>query len=619
MSGRYDGTEFNSIRYLSSSSGGLGSCPDGMARLSYYGVSAFPTLIWMGTEVLVGAGTDVIDGGPYDAIVQAHIADATPWAMEVTGYSFGPSPYATVKVDLEDDVADISTLRVRVCIIENDCLYSGDYEQDVLRDIVADVPVTINTAGQTQTVTGNFTMDPLWNPANMRVVAFLQRDSDKAMQQSCTSVPTGDWAFRYYSLGDRVAVASGSHEFGDFALFNVGDATDTYDLSLDTGDLPGSWSAYITDGVSNYSALQVTLAPGERATYNVVIETGATGGGAAELVIHSQGNRTDDRRLRYSAITADTQVLLVDDDGGETFESSYYGPALGSTGRSFAIWDRSGAALTGALLSNFDVVVWNVGFAFPTLDASDRAALGAYLDGGGALLVSGQDVGWELATQLGSSVLAWYRQYLHANFVLDDTNDYTLDGVAGDPISDGMMLTISGGDGANNQEYPDAISAYDAAAHVIFRYGTTYNGAVAADTGTYRVVYLGFGFEAINNAADRALLMQRAMNWLNPDLTGVPEEPAAFALRLEQNLPNPFNPKTTIRFTLPSAGDAKLLVFDASGRRVATLVDGPQTAGPQEIIWNGRDDAGNTLATGMYFYRLQHADGEQTRKMLLLK
>jgi hypothetical protein len=619
MSGRYDGTEFNSIRYLSSSNNGLGSCPDGMARISYYGISAFPTLVWMGTDALVGAGEDVMDGDPYDAIVQAHLTDATPWAMEVTGYSFGSgSAYATVRVELEED-ANPSTMKVRVCVLENDCLYSGDLEQDVLRDIVADVPVTINTAGQVQTVTGNFTMDPLWNPANMRIVAFIQRDSDKSIVQSCTSTPTGDWAFRYYSVGDRVTIASGSYEFGDFALFNMGDAADTYDLTLDTANLPGGWNAYITDGVNNSSALQVVLAPGERALYNVVIETGAAGGGAVELVIHSQGNRTDDRRVSYSAITPDTQVLLVDDDGGEAFETLHYGPALGTTGRSFAIWDRSAAPLTAAILANFDVVVWDVGFAFPTLDDSDRAALGAYLDGGGALFVSGQDVGWELESSIGGAALAWYRQYLHADWVADDTNDYTLDGVAGDPISDGMSIVIQGGDGANNQEYPDAIAAYDAAAHVIFNYSASYKGALAADTGVYRVVYLGFGFEAISTPANRALLMQRALNWVNPDLTGLPEEPAAFALRLEQNLPNPFNPKTAIRFSLPSAGDATLRIFDASGRRVATLLDGPQTAGEHEVVWNGQSDGGQPMASGVYFYRLQHADGEQTRKMLLLK
>lgn len=619
MSGRYDGTEFNSIRYLSNSSGGLGSCPDGLARISYYGANAFPWLVWQGTEVLVGAGTDVIDGDPYDAIVQAHIAEATPWAMEITDFSWGPAPFATVRIELEEDVADITSHSLRIAVIEDDLLFGSEAETDVLRDIIADLPITINTAGQVQTHTANFTMDPTWLPANMRIVAFIQRDTDKVMLQSCNTIPTGDWAFRYYSLGDRVLVTSGTHEFGDFALFNMGDATDTYDLSLDTTDLPVGWSAYITDGVSNYSALQVTLAPGERAIYNVGIETGTAGGGAVELVIHSQGNRTDDRRLRYSAITPDTQVLLVDDDGGEAFESAYYGPALGTTGRSFAVWDRSGAALTGDILANFDAVVWDVGFAFPTLDEADRTAIGAYLDGGGALFVSGQDIGWELATQLGAPVLAWYRQYLHANFVLDDTNDYTLDGVAGDPISNGISLTINGGDGANNQEYPDAINPYDAAAHTIFNYSATYKGAIAADTGVYRVVYLGFGFEAVNSAASRALLMQRALNWLVPDLTGVPEEPAAFALRLDQNLPNPFNPKTTIRFALPTAGEATLAVFDASGRRVATLLDGPQAAGAHEVVWGGRDDAGNTVPTGIYFYRLQHASGEETRKMLLLK
>jgi len=618
MSGRYDGTEYNSIRYMASS-GGL-SCPDADARIAYYGVTGYPTVIWMGTEPVVGADANTDDGSPYDGIVQAHLADATPWAMAVTDHVFGLGAYATVRVELEDDVADISNTYLRIAVIEDNLVYEGgDVEVDVVRDIIADVPITINTAGQVQTHTAPFTMGLDWLPANMRIVAFIQRDGDKSVLQSCNTIPTPDWAFRYYSVGDRVVLTSGSHEFGDFALFNMGDASDTYDLTLDTSNLPGDWNAYLTDGVSNYSALQVTLAPGERALYNVVIETGSAGGGKATLVIHSQGNRTADRQISYSAITPDTQVLLVDDDGGEAFESTYYAPALGSTGRSHAIWDRTAAALTADLLANFEVVVWNVGFAFPTLDPTDRAAIGAYLDAGGALFVSGQDVGWDLARPSVGEDPVFYHNYLHANYVLDDTNDYTLDGVAGDPISNGMSLVISGGDGANNQEFPDAISAYDATAHVIFNYSATYKGAVAADTGIYRVVYLGFGFEAISTPANRALLMQRAIDWLDPDLTGVPENPAALALRLEQNLPNPFNPKTTIRFSLPSAGDAKLFVFDANGRRVATLVDGPQMAGPQEVIWDGRDDSGQALASGMYFYRLQSTAGEQTRKMLLLK
>ena len=401
--------------------------------------------------------------------------------------------------------------------------------------------------------------------------------------------------------------------------FNMGAASDTYDLSLDTSGMPGDWNAYITDGVSNYSALSVTLAPGERAIYNVVMETGTPGGGKAVLGIHSQGNRTADRQLSYSAITPDTQVLLVDDDGADAFETAYYGPALATTGRSFATWDHSAAPLTGAILANFDVVVWNVGYAYPTLDAADRAAIGSYLDGGGALFVSGQDVGWELATQLGAPVLAWYRQYLHANFVLDDTNDYTLDGVAADPISNGMSIVIQGGDGANNQEYPDV--------HQPLRCDGSRDLQVRDDLQRRHRRGRGSsprGLPGLRLRGDQHAGQPRAAHAAGDELAesgsdGRARRRVAVALRLEQNLPNPFNPKTTIRFSLPSAGAASLFVYDASGRRVATLLDGPQVAGAEEVVWNGRDDAGNPLATGMYFYRLQHASGEQTRKMLLLK
>ncbi len=622
MSDRYEGTEFNSIRYLGSASNGQGSVPESDARHGYYGVSAFPSLVWMGTQMLVGAGTDVIDGAPYDAIMQAHLADATPWALSVTSHNFGPGAYATVHVELEDDIADISGHNLRICILEDDLYFGSEFETDVLRDIVADIPITIDMAGQTMDHTANFTMDGGWNAANMRVVAFIQRDSDKSVLQSCNSETVGDYSFRYYSLGERVAVDSGSHEFGEFALFNMGDLDDTYDISLDLSGLPGDWNAYITDGMTQFGSQSVPVSSGDRASFNVVVETGSSGGGTVVLNLHSQNARTDDRQLTYTVITADTEILLVDDDGADSFEVDYYAPALGGTGRSSATWDRNSATLTGDILANFDIVVWNVGFAFPTLDDSDREALGSYLDGGGALFVSGQDIGWELESSIGGAARDWYRQYLHADYIADNAADHTLDGVDGDFITNGMSIAISGGDGANNQEYPDDVDPFDSDAQVIFTYNASKNGALAIDTPTYRVVYLAFGFEAIDNATDRANLMERSILWLMRDLTGVPGDPgdtAPMALRLDQNLPNPFNPKTMIRFALPNTGQARLDVFDVEGRRVRVLANGNHDAGEYELSWDGRDDAGRSLSSGVYFYRLQAEDLNQTRKMLLLK
>ena len=94
--------------------------------------------------------------------------------------------------------------------------------------------------------------------------------------------------------------------------------------------------------------------------------------------------------------------------------------------------------------------------------------------------------------------------------------------------------------------------------------------------------------------------------------------PAAQYL-LEQNAPNPFNPRTEIWFDLPGATPARLAVYDASGALVRVLVDGELPAGRHRAVWTGSDDRGEDAASGIYFYRLDSAFGVQTRKMVLLK
>lgn len=91
------------------------------------------------------------------------------------------------------------------------------------------------------------------------------------------------------------------------------------------------------------------------------------------------------------------------------------------------------------------------------------------------------------------------------------------------------------------------------------------------------------------------------------------------AARLAQNTPNPFNPRTTIRFHLDAAGPARLMVFDVSGRRVATLVDRPLPAGDGRVEWDGRDNAGHAVASGVYFYRLDVPGSSDSRPMVLLR
>ena len=88
---------------------------------------------------------------------------------------------------------------------------------------------------------------------------------------------------------------------------------------------------------------------------------------------------------------------------------------------------------------------------------------------------------------------------------------------------------------------------------------------------------------------------------------------------LKQNYPNPFNPDTHIDFTLTEGGWVQLEVLDLLGRRVQLLAEGDFPAGEHSVMWDGRNNDGEAVATGVYFYRLETDGGSLTRKMMLMK
>jgi flagellar hook assembly protein FlgD len=93
----------------------------------------------------------------------------------------------------------------------------------------------------------------------------------------------------------------------------------------------------------------------------------------------------------------------------------------------------------------------------------------------------------------------------------------------------------------------------------------------------------------------------------------------ARSLALYQNHPNPFNPSTTISFTLPEKSATTLSIYNVNGELVTTLVNRALEAGFEEVTWNGRDANGNQVSTGVYFYRLCAGKRTLTKKMVLLK
>jgi len=88
---------------------------------------------------------------------------------------------------------------------------------------------------------------------------------------------------------------------------------------------------------------------------------------------------------------------------------------------------------------------------------------------------------------------------------------------------------------------------------------------------------------------------------------------------LHQNYPNPFNPETTIQYQVPKRSEVKLVIFSVLGQRVATLVDEVQSMGVYSVQWDGKDDTGKKVASGVYLYRLQTKQFVQVKKLALLR
>jgi hypothetical protein len=159
------------------------------------------------------------------------------------------------------------------------------------------------------------------------------------------------------------------------------------------------------------------------------------------------------------------------------------------------------------------------------------------------------------------------------------------------------------------------------------------NGAVMiqatpnAAASTARFVLSGFGFNYIRDDVpsvplDRDVFLHDIIIYLQnlvPDPIGV--DPVAYANRLDNAYPNPFNPSTTIRYSIKDRGHVSLTVYNAAGQLVRTLVNDVQTPRTEgfTIKWDGTNNAGQAVSSGVYFYKLASKGFVQTKKMVLLK
>ena len=300
-------------------------------------------------------------------------------------------------------------------------------------------------------------------------------------------------------------------------------------------------------------------------------------------------------------------------------------------------------ATSAATLGMYSAIIWDVGErSSSALTAEEQQLLQAWIKRPGAnrgLLAAGDNLAYDLVYN-GQEVNSFFTCTLGGVFLRDiwentpqDSLTPTLTGATGTRIAkepfplDGTCPSINRFDALGTSScagskargwiaYPNTMLA-----------SIEKRDSVGVVADSSRSVLLGFSLGAIPSIVRRNLLLYRTIveEFEVPGCyvaTGVEETPAPAgspAARLFGAAPNPFNPWTTIRFTLSRPARVRLLIFDVSGARVRNLTDRALPAGEYHITWDGKNDRGRELASGAYFYRLEADREVQAKKLILLR
>ncbi|RKZ30072.1 hypothetical protein DRQ36_06730 [bacterium] len=552
------------------------------------------------------------------AIISRLAVDA-PLALSITA---GES--IKVEVDVETPVTG-GDQRIFVALTESELYFPSPIEidsfQNVLREILPDNdgrPIDLTTTGVQEFVFMH-PWDPDWDPAHMKAITWVQ---DMSASPAGYNVHNAAWAevtepTYYFSFDAGVTSGMASSDtmivLGGGDLENLGGGDDSYEIRL-IKDLPTGWSAAFCSGTSCFpDSGIVDILSGNSEVITVEVFTAGDGAGSVNLAIKSLASGRVDT-ASYVVVQNPT-ILLVDDDAGSDYEY-YYETSLVNLGEISYTHCRDDGELSATDLSSVEIVVWMTGNDWSDVFTSDdTTAIGRFLDGGGKLFITGQDIGYFC------NEMAWsgfYQNRFKAEFVADDTDILTVIGSPGG-IFDGLIYDIIGGDGAGNAVYPSEINAYGGGVLAMQYNGGSMPGAAVVYEGAYSLVYFAFPFEAISTQADRDSTMARILDFLRSspvveDGVQKPEKPLIISAA-----PNPFNPATELSFEITEPENGRLEIFDINGRKVAVLAEEALETGRHTFIWNGRDDFGRELPSGVYMARLIVGEKKTTRKLLLAK
>ncbi len=294
-------------------------------------------------------------------------------------------------------------------------------------------------------------------------------------------------------------------------LRNLGFNTDHYNMSSSGGTFP---VAFYDATCTTATTTTPNVAPGATTgvCVKVSIPTTGTGTSVATITATSAGNPAVSGSATVKTIAVTVDTLLVDEDGNSPDTSSFYSTALTSAGVPFITWDlNADPNLTAPFMESFKNIVWFTGNSFPAPISPYETRLTAYLNNSGRLFISGQDL-----LDQAAGTTPFVLNYLHVTWDGSETqNDKATNNV------NGVTGTLTAGVGmvpldstVLGNTFMDQITPNTGAIGIFTDDAAKTDGL--SFSGTYKVVFLPFGFEEYGTAAQKADLVTRVMTFFGP-------------------------------------------------------------------------------------------------------
>jgi subtilisin family serine protease len=230
------------------------------------------------------------------------------------------------------------------------------------------------------------------------------------------------------------------------------------------------------------------------------------------------------------------RILVVDDDDRKDYQRFYLG-AIDSLGAFYRYWPIDTLGLPPQeTLNRYPVVIWFTGLdSINSLTEAEQNLLANYLNNGGNLFISGQNIGQNIGQT------SFYQNYLKARYIGPNANTYWMVGISGDPIGGGDTVVAAGGGGANNARSNDIIEPINGGIATHFYKDQPNSYAGIRYEGNYRLVYFAFPFEAVDYVATRYIqrpaLLRRILLFFGETLPYGIEEEKPTLISLKNNYP----------------------------------------------------------------------------------